>query len=301
MASTEHVLTAGIAPAIERVTELDPATLAMLNELVAQAHWNQTGDDWRVFFANGSIHVIRDEQGRIVASGAVLPMGPSRPGYLAGLTGRGVAWISMILVTPECRRAGLGRHIFDQCLRQIQGKDRIAMLDATPAGEALYTKFGFEALWRFTRWRREASPATKPELPFAMPDVESLAELDQEALGFSRIEVLQALLTREDSRFIRHPLGFAIVRAGRVAHHIGPLVATNEDAAIGLLQDAAARFSEPLLIDVPDERPLLRGALVEAGFTPQRSFARMAYTTAEQRVPIGQTHFVHAVAGPEFA
>jgi hypothetical protein len=56
-----------------------------------------------------------------------------------------------------------------------------------------------------------------------------------------------------------------------------------------------------LLIDVPDERPVLRGALAAAGFAPQRGFARMALATAEQRVPQGQIRFIHAVAGPEFA
>ena len=56
-----------------------------------------------------------------------------------------------------------------------------------------------------------------------------------------------------------------------------------------------------MLIDVPDDRPLLRQALVAAGFAPQRGFARMALAVAEQRVPRGQTHFIHAIAGPEFA
>lgn len=301
MANTEQALPAGAGPAVERLADLAPAQLAMLDDLVVQAHWNQTADDWRLFFASGTIYVIRDDQARIVASGAVLPMGPSRPGYLAGLTGRGVAWISMILVQPAFRRAGLGRRVFDQCLRHIRGHDRIPMLDATPQGEALYVQFGFEPLWRFTRWRREAAPATRPEPAPARTDVDSVAELDQEALGFSRSDVLQALLARPDARFMRHPLGFAIVRAGRTAHHIGPMVATNEDAAIALLHDAAARYAGPLIIDVPDERPHLRAALAEEGFTAQRSFARMAYTTAEQRVPQGQTHFIHAVAGPEFA
>ena len=144
-------------------------------------------------------------------------------------------------------------------------------------------------------------PVTRPELAAAMPDVESLAELDQEALGFSRTEVLQAVLGRADTRFIRRPLGFAIVRAGRVAHHLGPIVATNEETAIALMRDAAGSYAGPLLIDVPDERPLLRRALLDAGFAPERSFARMALATAEQRVPLGQTHFIQAIAGPEFA
>jgi GNAT superfamily N-acetyltransferase len=299
MGNTEPVVAAQAA--VERLDELAPATLAMLEDLVVASHWNQVEADWRVFFASGTIYVIRDEHARIVASGAVLPMGPSRPGCPAGITGRGVAWISMILVLPDHRGRGLGRRVFERCVEHVRAEDRIAMLDATPAGEALYRQFGFHVLWRLTRWRREARPATRPELPPATSDLERVAELDQEALGFSRTALLAALLDRPDSRLVRHPLGFAFVRAGRVAHHIGPMVATDEAAAIALLQDAASRFPGPLLIDVPDERPLLRAALADAGFAPQRGFARMALAQPQQRVPQGQPHFIHAVAGPEFA
>jgi len=301
MGSTEQFTDGNQALTLERLGDLAPGTLAMLGELVEQANWNQTADDWAVFFANGTIYVVRDGAGKIVASGAVLPLGASRPGHLAGLTGRGVAWIGMIIVRPEWRARGLARRVFDQCVRHVKSQDRIPLLDATPIGEALYTQFGFDVLWRLTRWRRGPQPRTRPDLPAAMPDIESLAELDQEALGFSRTEVLQALFGRAGTRFIRRPLGFAIVRAGRVAHQLGPIVATNEETAIALMRDAAGSCAGPLLIDVPDERPLLRQALLDAGFAPERSFARMALATAEQRVPRGQTHFIQAIAGPEFA
>lgn len=300
MASTEPQAPDAVAD-VERLAQLTPQALAMLGELVEQSHWNQTFDDWRVFFDGGAIYVVRDDAGRFLVSGAVLPMGESRPGCLASVTGRGVAWISMILVTPAWRGRGLGRLVFQQCVRHIQAQGRIPMLDATPAGEVLYAKFGFEVLWRLTRWRREGRPATAPELPPARRDIDGLAELDQEALGFSRPALLRALLERPDSRCVRHPQGFAIVRGGRVAHHIGPLVAADEAAAIAVLQDAAARYPGPLLIDVPDERPRLREALLAGGFAPQRGFARMALALGGQCVPRGQTRFIHAVAGPEFA
>ncbi|MHB1122366.1 MAG: GNAT family N-acetyltransferase [Ramlibacter sp.] len=300
MASTEPQVPAAVAD-VERLAQLTPQALAMLGELVEQSQWNQTFDDWRVFFDSGAIYVVRAHAGRFLASGAVLPMGESRPGCLASVTGRGVAWISMILVTPASRGRGLGRLVFRECLRHIQAQGRIAMLDATPAGEALYARFGFEVLWRLTRWRREGRPATAPAPSPSRPDIDGLAELDQEALGFSRRSLLRALLERPDSRCVRHAQGFAVVRSGRVAHHIGPLVAADEAAAIAVLQDVAARYAGPLLIDVPDERPRLREALLEAGFAPQRGFARMALALAGQCVPRGQTHFIHAVAGPEFA
>jgi GNAT superfamily N-acetyltransferase len=300
MASTEPAV-AGAELAVERLGELTPDALAMLGELVVHSGWNQTAQDWGVFFSCGTIYVVRDEHGRIAASGAVLPMGESRPGALASLTGRGVAWISMILVRPDRRGRGLARRVFEQCIRDIHDHGRIAMLDATPQGEALYLQFGFEPLWRLTRWRREARPATGPALSLAKPDLDTLAELDQEALGFARKRVLAELLGRPDSRYVRHVLGFAIVRTGRMADHIGPLVATDEPTAVAVMQEAAAALSGPVLIDVPDDRPLLRQALVDAGFVPQRGFARMALATAEQRIPHGQTHFIHAIAGPEFA
>lgn len=300
MASTETPA-AQAAVAVEKLAALTPQALAELGELVAFSGWNQTDDDWGVFFSCGTVYVVRDGSGRIVASGAVLPMGESRPGYLASLTGRGVAWISMILVRPPLRGRGLGRSLFDQCVRDIAAQGRIAMLDATPQGEPLYQQFGFETLWRLTRWQREARPATGPALPLARPDLDTLSELDQEALGFARKQVLARLLGRPDSRYVRHVLGFAIVRAGRIAHQIGPLVASNEATGVAVMREAAAALSGPIFIDVPDERPLLRQALVDAGFEPQRSFARMAMALAEQRVPRGQTHFIHAIAGPEFA
>ena len=55
-----------------------------------------------------------------------------------------------------------------------------------------------------------------------------------------------------------------------------PLVATNEPTAVAVMQEAAAALSGPVVIDVPDDRPLLRQALADAGFAPQRGFARMA-------------------------
>lgn len=296
MGSTEPVAAAG-AP-VERLHELAPATFAMLQDLVVTSHWNQVEADWRVFFASGTIYAIRDGQGRIVASGAVLPMGAS-----ASSNEPGVAWISMILVLPEHRGRGLGRKVFDRCVEAVHSDDRVAMLDATPAGEALYRQFGFEVLWRLTRWRREARPASLPELPRASADLERLATFDAQALGFSRPAVLAALVDRPGSRVMQQPSGFAILREGRVAHHIGPMVAPDEAQAIALLRDAASRCPGPLFIDVPDERPLLREALAEAGFVPQRGFARMALAPAAfaGRVPPGQPHFIHAVAGPEFA
>ena len=91
-------------PAVEALTSITPGIAPMLDALVAASGWNQTAHDWRLFERLGTLHGVRDGEGQLVASGAVLPM-------------EGVAWISMILVRPAARGQGLGRAVFARCQR----------------------------------------------------------------------------------------------------------------------------------------------------------------------------------------
>lgn len=273
---------------------LDDAALAMLNELVVQSGWNQTGEDWGVFARHGHIGVIRDEAGRIVASGAVLPMG-------AALRGGSVAWISMILVHPSERGNGLGRAVFDHCLRVAREGGHVPMLDATPQGEPMYRKFGFVPLWGLARWRRDAAPAVAAPLPQDAPEIEPLAALDAQALGFRRTGLLGELAGRTDSRCVRGVAAIGIMRAGRIAHQIGPVLASDERNAAALVGRMADALSGPVMIDVPDARAELAAALTAAGFERQRTFTRMALVPPGQEAPQGDNALIHAIAGPEFA
>jgi len=149
MASTEPGV-AGAEVVVEKLAELTPDALAMLGELVVHSGWNQTPQDWGVFCSCGTIYVVRDEQGRIAASGAVLPMGESRPGALASLTGRGVAWISMILVRPDRR----GKQLAMEIIRGLEawavelGYTRMILEHGNlqPEAAALYERAGFAVI-----------------------------------------------------------------------------------------------------------------------------------------------------------
>ncbi len=280
-------------PAVETLASITPDIAPMLDALVAASCWNQTARDWRLFARLGTVHMVRDGKGSIVASGAVLPM-------------EGAAWISMILVTPEARGQGLGQAVFARCLEQVKENGLVAMLDATPQGEPIYTSAGFTPLWRLTRWQRETTDTghAAPPPPTAKPSIDGLAALcalDAQALGIARPAVLTDLLDREDSRCVRNGLGFGLVRAGRTAHQIGPLLAASERTAATLLQAAVRGIAGRIFIDVPDHRKAMTQALRDAGFTPQRGFARMARATRPgTAAPTGQPAFIHAIAGPEF-
>lgn len=275
-------------PAVETLASITPALAPMLDALVAASGWNQTLRDWQLFERLGSIHVTRDAQGAVVASGAVLPM-------------EKVAWISMILVMPAARGQGLGRAVFAHCLQQVKDAGLTAMLDATPQGEPLYAGFGFSPLWRLTRWQREAGAAAAAAPPADKPSIGGLAALDAQALGVARPAVLADLLEREGSRCVRNGLAFGLVRTGRTAHQIGPLLSAHEQTAAALLPSAIGNLSGRICIDVPDDRPAMARALRQAGFAPQRGFARMALATRGDAPPLlGQPAFIHAIAGPEF-
>lgn len=286
MASTEAIT-------VQRLQALTPPALAQLQQLVVDSHWNQLPADWALFFSLGAIYVVRDAECVIVASGAVLPMGASLGGAAQ------VSWISMVLVSPALRGHGLGRAVFARCLAQVQSKDRVPMLDATPQGEALYAQFGFEPTWRFTRWRRPQNTTAMSGLP-ADPSIHHLQQLDKQALGFDRHSLLSCMAEREGARCVRHAEASALLRPGRTAVHIGPMHATQEAEGAALLQAITAAMPDALVVDVPQGRSRMEATLIATGFAPERPFARMVRASGLKLAPT-QTDIVQAVAGPEYA
>jgi GNAT superfamily N-acetyltransferase len=280
MANTDEAI------AVETLGPLTPEVQDGLDALVRQSGWNQTAQDWAFFSREGTVCVVRDTQGRIIASGAVLPHGAQ------------VAWISMILVAPDLRGRGLGRAVFLHCLALVKAAGRTACLDATPDGQRLYSQFGFAPVYGVTRWQRGERPQAVPTARgLRIADPQALATLDAQALGAPRHALLADFLARPDTACVRSGEGFAIVRRGRIAHQIGPLLALHEAGAAELMTRAVQGLAGLVFIDVPDERAVLARQLRDAGFTPQRSFMRMELGEQPLR---GQTHFIHAIAGPEF-
>src|ERR1039457_3098621 len=90
--------------------------------LSEEAHWNQNEADWRFFLTKGTVFGVRDNDGHLVATAALLP-------YTSGN-----AWISMVLVTASWRRRGLATKLVDACLAAAAKQGLTPWLDATPAG-----------------------------------------------------------------------------------------------------------------------------------------------------------------------
>ena len=275
--------------AIERLTLDDVAGGLALSDA---AGWNQNADDWSLFIAAGTAFGVRDESGALIATAAALP-------YDAA-----TGWISMVLVDAAHRHRGIASQLVDACVASLRAAGRIAVLDATPAGAAVYARIGFVAGFAFERWEGEGAAtlaATGSESGAAAEptQAETLIALDRSAGGVDRALLLRSFLSRPATRAWLAPRGdgFALRRAGRRAVQVGPIVATDDAAAVELMALALAGIDGPVFIDVPVHRTSITEALTRRGFVRQRPFVRMA---------LGDPHAaaarerVFAFAGPEF-
>ncbi|MCX6626404.1 MAG: GNAT family N-acetyltransferase [Candidatus Solibacter sp.] len=258
--------------------------------------WNQLEEDWRLFTDSpGSGGLLIERAGNVLGTAAYIR-------YDA------LAWIAMMLVDPAERGAGLGARLLAEALAALADAPCVG-LDATPAGEPLYRRFGFTGDYSLVR-----AKATIDSARFADPvgparrmlhsDLAAVCRWDREVFGADRGGVLAALFERapecawmaNDAAGVK---GYTFGRPGHRYHQLGPVVAA--DAATA--RDLVTRCLSPLggrvfAIDVP----LLDGEwldfLKSAGFVEERPFLRMFLRGhVHPGIPARQ----YAICGPEFA
>ena len=78
-------------PALAHEAPLVAAELGDAAALVAEAGWNQTVADWRIFLELGAVRAVRNSAGRVIATAATLSYGGQ------------FGWISMGIVLPLMR------------------------------------------------------------------------------------------------------------------------------------------------------------------------------------------------------
>ena len=254
--------------------------------LSSEAQWNQNEADWRFFLSGGTVFGVRDDNDRLIASAALLP-------YASGN-----AWVSMVLVTAIWRRRGFATRLVDACLDAAAKQGFVAWLDATPAGAAVYGRLGFTPTLQLRRLRLDNTAPVKTGAPQALTtgNLEELIARDANAMGFDRKPLMTELGSRSRSRLMSNGDAVALVRDGRKARHIGPVLASRPDQALALVNEIVRSEARPLLIDAVNEQQEFLEGLIGSGWTIERPFQRMRFgrPSAQPR----ETPF--AVAGPEF-
>ena len=283
-------------------SSLTSAELDDVGALVAEARWNQTADDWRLFIERGRVHAAHTPEGRIIATAATLPYGDR------------FAWVSMVLVAGQYRRRGLATLLMRRAMDDLSAARLVPVLDATPDGRPVYLALGFTDCWGFHRLRRERQGAQDAACDAvcapagvvirAVTDADWLAlrAYDAAAFGAQRSPVLAGLrgrlpaveLIAESGNRI---VGFCMGRDGRIAAQIGPLVAESDAIACAILSCALAGIDAPVFVDLADAKGEVRTFLEARGFAPARPFTRMLLGAPTRFDDPARTF---AVVGPEF-
>jgi GNAT superfamily N-acetyltransferase len=244
--------------------------------LSRESGWNQNAADWSVFFKHGTVLGITIGD-RLVATAAALPYDND------------FGWISMVLVTAEWRRQGLANRLVAACTSILRDRGTAALLDATPGGAGIYESLGFVPLCKMERWEGDGGGG-------ATASASANLALDQFAFGADRRFLLEDFLSRPGSLAFQSAHGFAILRQGSTASHLGPIVGEPEEAP-ALAAQAIRAATGPILVDVLDAGRGIIPNLIAHGFRRQRSFTRMALGLTA--LP-GNPAQLLAAAGPEF-
>lgn len=278
---------------------LDERDIPRAMELVVAAGWNQTTEDWRRlirFQRDGCFAAwMPDDQ-----EPEAVEIGVTKPGE--GLTGSekilgtvtttaygmNLAWIGMMLVDPGHRRLGIGLALMQRAMSYLIARKITAIkLDATPVGRPLYEKLGFREEFAFRRWRREdkclvdSPSASKPHVvqdESFDASFGQLAEMDRLAFGADRTSWLRELSAT--SSCIYRMDGYGMLRRGRIASYLGPIVSRDLEVAQSIIEVLLAEASGDVFWDVPGtpaSSKTLERLAVQLGFEPVRDLTRMYF------------------------
>jgi ribosomal protein S18 acetylase RimI-like enzyme len=259
-------------------TDLDSAM-----ELSRLAGWNQAIDDWQTLLRldpQGCFGIEVDD--RIVATTTLLCYGTR------------LAWIGMVLTMPEYRRMGFAQRLVQAALERAAAlKIKSVKLDATPEGQPLYEKLGFETEQIVERWYHDGHWTHPPEKPNSASAQYSL-ETDLEAFGTDRTLLLRELELRNPPITVAGACCFS--RDGTRARYLGPCVAQEQKAARLVIEPCLRGSPESgwywdLLSTNTNALELAK----EFGFVPQRRLERMVLGNSVKK----NDEMVYAIAGFE--
>lgn len=264
---------------IVQLSEKDMQQACFLSE---QAGWNQTEQDWAVFFRHGLVFGVKPAPDQLVATAAIIPYGDK------------IAWISMVLTKVEWRGRGLGTTLLKHCLQWTEAQSRTAFLDATPAGEPIYRALGFVPSFKITRWQGFGGNAFQNIPSINIPtDAIKTANL---AFGADRSFLLENFNKRYPTAKNITPSTPCFVRNGHLAWQIGPVVSQSETEGAACIDSLIRQLSGAVFIDILDDCAIIAQHLVSLGFEKQRTFLRMQKGSYQ----LPQAHQTLAIAGPEF-
>ena len=283
------------SPSPVLIRDMRPQDIPAGLRLCRASRWNQLEDDWSLFLKLSPAGCrVAEKQGHVVGTVATLRYQDR------------FSWVSMVLVDPAERRAGIGTRLLHEGLILLADQHCVR-LDATGVGRQLYMQHGFMDEYPIARFTTTVNP-TEIARPagnvrrMSEQDLPAILNRDREIFGADREPILRSLLARSPEcawvAVASDIQGYCFGRPGFIYQQLGPIVARDESLARTLVSECLAqKRGERVGIDAPQHCPAWVHWLKSIGFTEERSFIRMY--RGENRYP-GQPEYVFGVVGPEF-
>jgi GNAT superfamily N-acetyltransferase len=270
------------------ISKFVPGDVAAALRLSTQAGWNQLEADWSrlIHLWPDACFAIRDEDGAVIATSTLASYG-------------GVGWVGMVLVDEPLRGRGLGRAILGAAVVTGEKLDAIG-LDATDLGMPVYAKHGFTSQIPINRWGGSVNrPCQSGARPAVDDDWHAILEMDCRATGVDRSTLLRAMADEPGVRLrvieeYERLSGFGFARPGRVAGHVGPVVAKSAEVAAELT--CALCNEQRVFIDVPatPTNAAFTAWLEQSSLSILRRLTRMVRPAREEPLLAGPRVFATA-------
>src|SRR5258708_22582027 len=213
-----------------RLREMATQDLSAAHALSREAQWPHRLEAWSFMLRLG-LGVVAELDGSTVGTAMGWPYGAN------------AANLGMGIVSPNSRGAGVGQMLMNAMFDRLG--ERTIILNATDGGLPLYKKLGFKAVGGIHRHQGTVLSVPIVSLrrdervrPMGMGDKTDIIELDREAGGMERADLLSSLLKTAQGVVLAHDgkaVGFAFFRRFGLGYAIGPAVAPDAQGAKALI------------------------------------------------------------------
>lgn len=195
-------------------------------------------------------------------------------GCASGLVHGHAGWLGNIIVLPEQRGQGIGLALTQALVEFLQQKRlKFQILIATPMGEPIYRKLGFEIVSRYVFFAKEGASRSTEEVAgvraLRPEDEQAILDLDLSVTGEKRQAFLRGFL-REGWVHTgpRGVDGYFLPSLGN-----GLVVASNDGAGLALMQHKLNQGASSSV--VPEQNKVAADFLRSSGFVETEGAPRM--------------------------
>ncbi len=261
------------------IRQFDQSDIDFAITQTSREGWDNTPPVFRVFLA-------QDPDGCFIAK-----LGGETAGMITTTCYERSAWIGNLIVTPPHRRKGIGRHLMEHAIGQIEVRGiRTISLEADPMGVRLYRRLGFVDQSESPRFIKQPPHALCP-CPadrLAVADLDAVAAMDAAYFGDDRRRLMSELfcssLAAYTVRNAENLVGFAMALPAARGIRLGPSMAETMPAAEKLVTAILAHFPNDNIITAASEDDGRMTQVLESkGFVRSSSCLRMI--RGEVRVP----------------